>query len=76
MCKYEVVGDYYRGCGHFHQRYYTGAVTDCGLAVCKTSKQHSHGSSKDCDCPEVVVEDRKVENMFQSAFGQCKRTAR
>ena len=38
---------------HFHSRVSTGLVTDCGLVVCKTSKQHMHGNAKDCFCPEV-----------------------
>lgn len=24
MCHHEIVGDYHRGCGHFHGRYFTG----------------------------------------------------
>ncbi|EKM75399.1 hypothetical protein AGABI1DRAFT_80003 [Agaricus bisporus var. burnettii JB137-S8] len=76
MCKHEVVGDYYRGCGHFHLRYFTGKVSDCDLTVCKTSKKHAHGNKKNCDCPEVIVEDRKVENLFQNPFSQCQRTTR
>ncbi|KAF5329438.1 hypothetical protein D9619_008992 [Psilocybe cf. subviscida] len=77
MCHHEIIGDFYRGCGHFHGRYYTGEKKDCGNAACKTSRAHKHKSSTvACNCPEVVQEDRKIQNMFQINFPKCERTSR
>ncbi|KXN91366.1 hypothetical protein AN958_01023, partial [Leucoagaricus sp. SymC.cos] len=61
---------------HFHKRYESGRiVADCKLRVCKTSENHMHGESKDCDCPAIYVEKRTVENLFHTNFANCKRTA-
>ncbi|KAF8556778.1 hypothetical protein OG21DRAFT_1436516 [Imleria badia] len=71
MCHHEVVGDYYRGCGHFHGRYYTGEVTDCNSQRCKTSKSHMHKTATNCGCPTVVTEDRRIQNLFQMPHPDC-----
>ncbi|KAF8904698.1 hypothetical protein CPB84DRAFT_1772608 [Gymnopilus junonius] len=76
MCKHEVIGDYYRGCGHFHGRYYTGETLDCNNVLCKSSRAHKHKSATNCGCQEVVIEDRKIQNMFQIPFPECQRTTR
>ncbi|KAF9478569.1 hypothetical protein BDN70DRAFT_879804 [Pholiota conissans] len=76
MCKHQVIGDFYRGCGHFHGRYYTGEITDCGSATCKTSVAHRHRTANNCGCPQVVDEDRKIQNMFQHPNPECQRAAK
>ncbi|KAG6864799.1 hypothetical protein C0991_007055 [Blastosporella zonata] len=55
MCKHEVIGDFYRGCGHFHGRYFTGEVKDCESSECRASAMHKHKSTRKCQCPEVSV---------------------
>ncbi|KDR65334.1 hypothetical protein GALMADRAFT_131408 [Galerina marginata CBS 339.88] len=74
MCSYEIVGDYYRGCQHFHGRYYTGQVISCDDKFCKTSPFHKHKTTKNCTCAEIVVEDRRVQNLFQVAFVKCRNS--
>ncbi|TFK27320.1 hypothetical protein FA15DRAFT_666616 [Coprinopsis marcescibilis] len=76
MCKHEAIGDFYRGCGHFHVRYYTGETLDCGSDSCKSSASHKHKTANNCGCPEVVMEDRRVQNMFQAPFPECQRMSR
>ncbi|KAF8968773.1 hypothetical protein BDZ97DRAFT_1797979 [Flammula alnicola] len=76
MCKHEIIGDFYRGCGHFHGRYYTGETMDCGSDICKTSRAHKHKTANNCGCPEVVIEDRRIQNMFQIPFPECQRISR
>ncbi|KAF9040074.1 hypothetical protein BJ165DRAFT_1531050 [Panaeolus papilionaceus] len=105
MCKHQIIGDFYRGCGvclfffcsaftdatphkllkmplltvlplqHFHGRYFTGETSDCGSDSCKTSRAHKH-KANNCGCAEIVVEDRRVQNMFQIPFPECQRTTR
>ncbi|KNZ77329.1 hypothetical protein J132_05757, partial [Termitomyces sp. J132] len=70
------IGDFYRGCGHFHGRYFTGGVTDCGSTECKASAMHKHKTIRNCPCPEVIDEDRKIQNMFQVPFADCQRITR
>ncbi|KAI0669032.1 hypothetical protein C8Q78DRAFT_224898 [Trametes maxima] len=53
MCEHEYIGDYYRGCKHFHGRYYTGEKVDCGSQTCKTSAAHIHPPTMNCRCPTV-----------------------
>ncbi|TFK37570.1 hypothetical protein BDQ12DRAFT_684901 [Crucibulum laeve] len=72
MCKHEVIGDFYRGCGHFHGRYFTGETLDCGSDSCKTSSAHKHKTTKACTCPEIVMEERRIQNMFQIPFPECQ----
>ncbi|KAF8346585.1 hypothetical protein F5887DRAFT_882893 [Amanita rubescens] len=67
------IGDYYRGCGHFHGRYYTGETKDCGSTACKTSGSHKHKTAPNCGCPEVITEERKIQNLFQIPFPECQR---
>ncbi|KAL4071538.1 hypothetical protein V8B97DRAFT_1960664 [Scleroderma yunnanense] len=76
MCHHEVVGDYYRGCGHFHGRYFTGDVIDCNYSGCKTSKSHRHKTAINCGCPEVVTENRRVQNLFQTPHPDCQHQTR
>ncbi|KJA22108.1 hypothetical protein HYPSUDRAFT_41233 [Hypholoma sublateritium FD-334 SS-4] len=76
MCNHKVIGDFYRGCGHFHGRYFTGEYVDCLSQICKTSSVHKHKSATNCGCDEVVTEDRKIQNMFQIPFPECKKTSR
>ncbi|KAF9528835.1 hypothetical protein CPB83DRAFT_813401 [Crepidotus variabilis] len=71
MCKHEIIGDFYRGCGHFHGRYYTGCIIDCKNDKCKTSGSHKHKSASNCGCAEVIDDDRRVQNMFQIPFPEC-----
>ncbi|GJE93023.1 hypothetical protein PsYK624_091820 [Phanerochaete sordida] len=71
MCEHEVVGDFYRGCQHFHARYYTGEVTDCKAEECKTSSNHMHKTARRCDCSTVVTELRRVQNMIQMPHEDC-----
>ncbi|KIM57011.1 hypothetical protein SCLCIDRAFT_17068 [Scleroderma citrinum Foug A] len=73
MCEHEIVGDYYRGCGHFHGRYFTGHVIDCNSSGCKTSQAHRHKTAPNCGCPKVVTEDRRVQNLFQTPHPDCMR---
>ncbi|KAJ2914901.1 hypothetical protein MD484_g5526, partial [Candolleomyces efflorescens] len=76
MCKHEAIGDFYRGCGHFHVRYFTGETLDCGSTACKTSASHKHKTANNCGCPEIVIEERRVQNMFQAPYPECQRTSR
>ncbi|KIL64537.1 hypothetical protein M378DRAFT_162982 [Amanita muscaria Koide BX008] len=73
MCQHEIIGDYYRGCGHFHGRYYTGETSDCHSSCCKTSTYHKHKTAINCGCPEVITEKRKIQNLFQVPFPECQR---
>ncbi|EGN94706.1 hypothetical protein SERLA73DRAFT_187763 [Serpula lacrymans var. lacrymans S7.3] len=73
MCLHEIVGDYYRGCGHFHGRYFTGEMSDCNASRCKTSKSHMHKTAPNCGCPSVVTEDRRVQNLYQTPHPDCHR---
>ncbi|KAI9453807.1 hypothetical protein HD554DRAFT_2207594 [Boletus coccyginus] len=73
MCHHEVVGDYYRGCGHFHGRYFTGEVSDCNSPRCKTSKSHMHKTALNCGCPPVVTENRRIQNLFQMLHPDCEQ---
>ncbi|EIN05754.1 hypothetical protein PUNSTDRAFT_91335 [Punctularia strigosozonata HHB-11173 SS5] len=66
MCEYEVVGDRYTGCGHFVALYETGEVTDCMSEDCKTSSAHKHKTAKNCGCPAVKWQRRKIQNMFRT----------
>ncbi|PFH50354.1 hypothetical protein AMATHDRAFT_145237, partial [Amanita thiersii Skay4041] len=61
---------------HFHGRYFTGETKDCGSDACKTSVRHKHKTAINCGCPEVVTEERKIQNMFQVPFPECQRTSR
>ncbi|KAF9784775.1 hypothetical protein BJ322DRAFT_869527 [Thelephora terrestris] len=71
MCEHEIVGDYYRGCGHFHGRYYTGEVQDCNSTNCKASKAHKH-TARNCGCINVVTNVNRVQNMFQAKHPDCQ----
>ncbi|KIM35733.1 hypothetical protein M413DRAFT_53245, partial [Hebeloma cylindrosporum] len=70
------IGDFYRGCGHFHGRYYTGEILDCNSPICKTSQRHMHKTAPNCGCLEIVVENRKIQNMFQIQFPKCPPISR
>ncbi|KAI0363931.1 hypothetical protein BV20DRAFT_1039655 [Pilatotrama ljubarskyi] len=65
MCEHEVIGDYYRGCKHFHGRYYTGEKTDCAGAM------HVHPPTMSCRCPTIATEKRRVQNMYQTKHSDC-----
>ncbi|KAI0776622.1 hypothetical protein BD413DRAFT_468330 [Trametes elegans] len=71
MCEHEIIGDYYRGCKHFHGRYYSGEKTDCGSPTCKTSAAHVHPPTMGCRCPTVATERRRVQNMYQTKHPDC-----
>ncbi|CAL1697451.1 unnamed protein product [Somion occarium] len=71
MCIHEIVGDYHRGCQHFHGRYYTGQVTDCNSENCKSSKAHKH-TARNCGCIAVVTDDRRVQNLIQTKHEDCQ----
>ncbi|KAF8064206.1 hypothetical protein FPV67DRAFT_1451433 [Lyophyllum atratum] len=68
MCKHEVVGDFYRGCGHFHGRYFTGETKDCKSEECRTSVMHKHKTARNCRCPEVIDEERKSIQAYNIAL--------
>ncbi|KAF4568412.1 hypothetical protein EYR40_010181 [Pleurotus pulmonarius] len=76
MCRHEIIGDYYRGCGHFHGRYYTGEIHDCLRDTCKSSAKHKHKTARNCGCPEIVTDDNQVQNMFQANHPECPRITR
>ncbi|KIK09426.1 hypothetical protein K443DRAFT_82365 [Laccaria amethystina LaAM-08-1] len=76
MCKHEIIGDFYRGCGHFHGKYYTGETMDCGSDCCKSSNSHKHKTANKCSCPEIVIEERRVQNLYQTHHADCQRTSR
>ncbi|KAI0683953.1 hypothetical protein BC835DRAFT_1294494, partial [Cytidiella melzeri] len=65
------VGDFYRGCQHFHGRYYTGKVVDCMSPTCKTSAHHRHKTSRHCLCIAVSTELRRVQNLIHTPFEGC-----
>ncbi|KAH8109598.1 hypothetical protein DFH11DRAFT_1691130 [Phellopilus nigrolimitatus] len=76
MCTFECFGDYYRGCQHYVVRYYSGERADCGSPDCKTSSEHRHKTARDCLCPKVHSDNRKVVNMFQFKCDTCMENAR
>ncbi|KAH9936905.1 hypothetical protein B0H21DRAFT_698934, partial [Amylocystis lapponica] len=65
------VGDFHRGCQHFHGRYYTGEKTDCNSAACKTSRAHKHAPAMACSCKTVVTELRRVQNLIHARHAEC-----
>ncbi|KAI0782443.1 hypothetical protein BC629DRAFT_1289469, partial [Irpex lacteus] len=65
------VGDFYRGCQHFHGRYYTGKVVDCMSSTCKTSAHHKHKTARACLCPTVITEARRVQNLIHAPYEGC-----
>ncbi|GBE87234.1 hypothetical protein BKA93DRAFT_816010 [Sparassis latifolia] len=72
MCEHEIVGDYHRGCQHFHGRYYTGERTDCNSEKCKTSQAHKHLPTQRCNCPAVVTDRHRVQNMIHAPHPDCQ----
>ncbi|TFK97839.1 hypothetical protein BDV98DRAFT_573885 [Pterulicium gracile] len=72
MCKHQVVGDFYRGCGHFHNDYYTGDVADCGSEVCKSSAAHKHKTARECGCKAFKEDDTKLRNLFRVSHESCR----
>ncbi|TBU24842.1 hypothetical protein BD311DRAFT_780691 [Dichomitus squalens] len=72
MCEHEVIGDFYRGCQHFHGRYYTGERVDCRSPKCKTSAAHAHSPTIACRCQAVVVDKKTVQNMIQAKHPDCQ----
>ncbi|KAI0753679.1 hypothetical protein C8Q74DRAFT_1320184 [Fomes fomentarius] len=71
MCEHELIGDYYRGCGHFHGRYYSGERVDCRSSKCKTSSAHAHAPTVSCRCSAIVKDKNKPQNMFQGKHPDC-----
>ncbi|TFK72932.1 hypothetical protein BDN72DRAFT_835582 [Pluteus cervinus] len=75
MCRLEVFGDWYRGCGHFVKAYYSGEKTDCYLGTCRSSENHIH-RALECPCPKHdPVDERRIINMFQTTCDDCKGVA-
>ncbi|KZT05089.1 uncharacterized protein LAESUDRAFT_656729, partial [Laetiporus sulphureus 93-53] len=66
------IGDYYRGCQHFHGRYYSGEVFDCNSPDCRTSQAHKHSRGLNCRCPSVSVDRQRVQNMFYTKHPECE----
>ncbi|KZT67899.1 hypothetical protein DAEQUDRAFT_712829 [Daedalea quercina L-15889] len=73
MCEYELIGDYYRGCQHFHGRYHSGERFDCNNPHCKTSSAHVHSQGSNCGCPAVETDRNRVQNMFYTKHEDCQR---
>jgi len=72
MCRLEVFGDLYRGCGHFVNNYYSGEKDDCGKPNCKMSDNHEHRGREDtCPCVEPSEDNRKIMNMFHKNCEAC-----
>ncbi|KAF5342032.1 hypothetical protein D9611_001556 [Ephemerocybe angulata] len=71
MCRYEVFGDWYRGCSHFVMSYYSGVVEDCEHPLCKGSKAHTH-KAPNCPCEKYEQDDRRIVNMFHQACEDCR----
>ncbi|KAI0725549.1 hypothetical protein C8Q72DRAFT_588578 [Fomitopsis betulina] len=72
MCEYELIGDYYRGCQHFHGRYYSGERKDCNYSYCKKSSAHIHALGTNCSCPEMRTDYNRVQNMFYTKHENCQ----
>ncbi|PCH42870.1 hypothetical protein WOLCODRAFT_73818, partial [Wolfiporia cocos MD-104 SS10] len=66
------IGDYYRGCQHFHGRYYSGERVDCGSPDCKTSRSHKHPKGTNCGCTAVATDRQRVQNMFYTHHPDCE----
>ncbi|OSX56953.1 hypothetical protein POSPLADRAFT_1158044, partial [Postia placenta MAD-698-R-SB12] len=65
------IGDYYRGCQHFHGRYYSGESFDCHSENCKTSQAHKHARGTNCTCKPVIIDRNRVQNMFYTHHPDC-----
>ncbi|KZT25078.1 hypothetical protein NEOLEDRAFT_1066180, partial [Neolentinus lepideus HHB14362 ss-1] len=68
---YDRVADYYSGCQHWVNIYYTGDKTDCGSETCKTSQSHKHKTARDCGCPTLKRDNQKRQNMFRTKCPTC-----
>ncbi|KAJ7593073.1 hypothetical protein C8J56DRAFT_489950 [Mycena floridula] len=74
MCKFEVCGDFYRGCsnqGHFVPAYYTGGKIDCQSPNCANSDLHTHPEGS-CRCPAYKQDERRIRNLFHFACESCR----
>ncbi|KIL64481.1 hypothetical protein M378DRAFT_106153 [Amanita muscaria Koide BX008] len=72
MCRYEVYGDLYQGCGCFKKSYYSGERTDCGKADCRNSEKHTHRAPL-CPCGAYAQDEKRIMNLFRFACDDCKR---
>ncbi|KIM39779.1 hypothetical protein M413DRAFT_54459, partial [Hebeloma cylindrosporum] len=64
-------GDWYRGCSHFVQSYYSGKTTDCGSQYCALSSAHIH-KAPNCPCPKEYTDERRIQSMFHKACEECR----
>ncbi|RDX49027.1 hypothetical protein OH76DRAFT_621036 [Lentinus brumalis] len=71
MCEHELIGDYYRGCQHFHGRYYSGERVDCMSPKCKTSTAHIHNPNLGCRCATIVTNRNKVQSVIHAKHPDC-----
>ncbi|TEB34644.1 hypothetical protein FA13DRAFT_1729299 [Coprinellus micaceus] len=71
MCRYEVFGDWYRGCSHFVMAYYSGIREDCESPNCKNSSAHTH-RAPNCPCIAYEEDNRRIVNMFHQPCEACR----
>ncbi|KAL6306054.1 hypothetical protein BKA93DRAFT_730182, partial [Sparassis latifolia] len=67
-------GNFHRKCQHYVKLYESGNKTDCGSPTCGLSSSHKH-TARNCPCPKVRQEDRKVLNLIQDRCDACKTAA-
>ncbi|KAI0925973.1 hypothetical protein AcV5_008556 [Taiwanofungus camphoratus] len=75
MCSQECFGNQHRGCGHYVVLYYSGERTDCRRPDCGLSSAHMHKTARNCLCPKVYNDQRRVLNLIQEACDACKEAA-